>query len=78
MLCAWRDGNMCLVDFSCISKDRSLVGGLSVHGLYLFVPDPPWNYLVQFPIVNRPTTSVTSHTMSVRVCTCVAFNMAIS
>ena len=77
VLCACRDGNMCLVDFSCISKDRSLVGGLSVHGLYLFVPDPPWNYLVQFPTVNRPTTSVTSHTMIVRVCTGVAFNMAI-
>ena len=77
VLCAWRDGNMCLVDFSCISKDRSLVGGLSVHGLYLFVPDPPWNYLVQFPTVNRPSTSVTSHTMIMRVCTCVAFNMAI-
>ena len=72
-----RCGNMCLVDFSCISKDRSLVGGFSVHGLYLFVPDPPWNYLVQFPIVNRPPTSVTSHRMIVRVCTCVAFNMAI-
>ena len=71
VLCAWRDGNMCLVDFSCISKDRNLVGVLSVHGLYLFVPDPPWNYLVQFPTVNRPTTSVTSHTMIVRVCTCV-------
>ena len=77
VLCAWRDGNMCLVDFSCISKDRSLVGGLSVHGLYLFVPDPPWNYLVQFPTVNRPTISVTSHTMIVCVCTCVAFNLAI-
>ena len=48
-----------------------------MHGLYLFVPDPPWNYLVQFPTVNRPTTSVTSHTMIVRVCTGVAFNMAI-
>ena len=23
VLCAWRDGNMCLVDFLCISKDRS-------------------------------------------------------